>query len=150
MGYKMKHTGVPALLKALVGDQHKLPENLKQAILDAPAKMTNAELKKNKETMDYRQGKGRADVTKKGSVVKGSKDRKIGEGMGPTGTKKAGSAGTRVVKEGHTSAGTKTGSSQQVVKEKKASQIKKRGYNLSGGTKKSAGKAAVKMYGKKK
>ncbi len=111
-------------------------------------KMTDAELKKNKETLDYRQGKGRADVTKKGSVVKGSTTRKLGEGMGPSGTKKAGSAGTRVVKQGHTSAGTKTGSSQYVVKEKKASEIKKRGYNFN--NKKSASKSPAKMYGKKK
>jgi len=38
--YKMKHQGVPALMKALVGDQHKLPEHLKEAIKAAPAKKT--------------------------------------------------------------------------------------------------------------
>lgn len=37
MGYKMKYTGVPALLKKLVGDQHKLPEKLKKAIEASPA-----------------------------------------------------------------------------------------------------------------
>jgi len=37
MGYKMKHTGVPALLKELVGDQHNLPEKLKKAIEASPA-----------------------------------------------------------------------------------------------------------------
>ena len=36
--FKMKHQGVPALMKALVGDQHKLPEHLKEAIKNAPAK----------------------------------------------------------------------------------------------------------------
>jgi len=30
--FKMKHQGVPALLKTLVGDQKNLPENLKKAI----------------------------------------------------------------------------------------------------------------------
>lgn len=36
--YKMKHQGVPALMKALVGDQHKLPQHLKEAIKAAPEK----------------------------------------------------------------------------------------------------------------
>jgi hypothetical protein len=36
--YKMKYSGVPALMKKLVGNQENLPQHLKQAILDAPAK----------------------------------------------------------------------------------------------------------------
>lgn len=36
--FKMKHSGVPALMKALVGDQHKLPNHLKEAIKAAPEK----------------------------------------------------------------------------------------------------------------
>jgi len=36
--FKMKHQGVPALMKALVGDQHKLPNHLKEAIKAAPEK----------------------------------------------------------------------------------------------------------------
>jgi len=36
--FKMKHQGVPALMKALVGDQHKLPDHLKEAIKAAPEK----------------------------------------------------------------------------------------------------------------
>ena len=34
--FKMKYQGVPALLKKLVGNQEKLPENLKKAIEAAP------------------------------------------------------------------------------------------------------------------
>lgn len=34
--FKMKHQGVPALMKALVGNQKNLPENLKKAIEAAP------------------------------------------------------------------------------------------------------------------
>ena len=34
--FKMKYQGVPALLKKLVGNQDKLPENLKKAIEAAP------------------------------------------------------------------------------------------------------------------
>lgn len=36
MAYKLKHKGVPALMKALVGNQHKLPAQLKRAIEAAP------------------------------------------------------------------------------------------------------------------
>lgn len=36
--FKMKHQGVPALMKTLVGDQHKLPEHLKEAIKAAKEK----------------------------------------------------------------------------------------------------------------
>jgi len=34
--FKMKYQGVPALMKKLVGNQDKLPENLKKAIEAAP------------------------------------------------------------------------------------------------------------------
>ena len=45
--YKMKYSGVPALLKTLVGDQNKLPENLKKAIEAAPGKKTTDPKKKD-------------------------------------------------------------------------------------------------------
>jgi len=109
--------------------------------------MTAAEIKKNKETMDYRRGKGRADVTKKGSMVKGSESRRLGEGMAAKGTKKAGSAGTRMVKEGTTASGKRTGRSMAVVLEKPASQIKKRGVDLK--KKKATAKSPAMMKGVK-
>jgi len=38
--FKMKYQGVPALMKKLVGNQDKLPENLKKAIEAAPEPAT--------------------------------------------------------------------------------------------------------------
>ena len=132
-------------MKALVGKQGNLPEHLKQAILDAPAKMEKKkELSPNEEkaVSDYRRGSGRVDVTKKGTIVKGSESRRLGEGMGPAGTKKAGSAGVRWAGKGQ------PGSPKQlVVREKAASEIKAEGVKKLK-TKKAAGKSPAKSYGK--
>jgi len=68
MGSPFKMNPKTPLMKALVGKQGNLPESLKQAILDAPAKMEKKkELSPNEEkaVSDYRRGSGRADVTKK-------------------------------------------------------------------------------------
>jgi hypothetical protein len=51
--YKMKYSGVPALMKKLVGNQDKLPQHLKQAILDAPAKKVGGDKGKKKKD-DFR------------------------------------------------------------------------------------------------
>lgn len=161
------------MMKALVGKQGNLPQHLQDAIKaapetkskkDSPMKsygskkkspmmkdskkpMTAEEIKKNKETMDYRRGRGRADVTKKGSMVKGSEGRRLGEGMSPTGSKKAGSAGRRSIKEGTTASGRRTGRSMTVVLEKPASKIKARGIDLE--NKKAKGKSPAMMKGVK-
>jgi len=55
--YKMKHQGVPALMKALVGDQHKLPEHLKEAIKNAPSKKEPGN-KNKKDTFRYESDMG--------------------------------------------------------------------------------------------
>ena len=103
--------------------------------------------------MDYRQGKGRAAVTKKGKTIKGSKSRahvRSGtskSGLTQVGSKTAGSGGTRRItgKKNVTASGRRRANATSVVKEKKASAIKKRGV------KKAAPKAkALKMKKKKK
>lgn len=144
------------MMKALVGKQANLPQHLKDKILAAPetakkgspAKSYGSKSKspvmkkelsteKNREISDYRRGKGRADVTKKGSIIEGSEQRKLGTGMGPAGTKKAGSAGKRYAGKGQ------PGSPRQlVVREKTASEIKKRGVDLK--TKEAKGKSPIK------
>jgi len=53
--YKMKYTGVPALMKKLVGNQDKLPQQLKDAIKaapESPAKKTT-DPKKKKDDFRY-------------------------------------------------------------------------------------------------
>jgi len=93
MAYQDKG-GVSALMKALVGDQHKLPENLKKAIKaapeDSPAKSYGSKKKSpvmkkgryevNKEEGTYRDrtGEGGIGVNKKykmgtGPMAKGKK-----------------------------------------------------------------------------
>ena len=81
-------------------------------------KLSAAEMAKNKKTLDYRKGKGRI---KSG----GGKKESVGRLKGSD--KVAGSSGTRGVREGYTSSGRKTGMSDRVVKEKKASKIKSKG-----------------------
>lgn len=49
----MKHQGVPALLKALVGDQDKLPQHLQEAIKAAPEKPAKKAALKKEETSKY-------------------------------------------------------------------------------------------------
>jgi hypothetical protein len=79
--FQMKYQGkggAPALMKALVGNQHKLPENLKQAILDAPSKkVDNKKFGEAKVDVDGKTktttkdiGKGRTLTTKKRTVKK--------------------------------------------------------------------------------
>lgn len=131
--FKMKHQGVPALLKALVGDQNKLPEHLKEAIKNAPAKkepMSEAEKnKKAREASDFRRGKGRIKVTSQRGGDKlasgtGETERRLGEGVGEINSKVAGSAGARYAGKG------KPGDPKvAVVREKEASVIKPKGRN---------------------
>ena len=85
--------------------------------------------KKQRETSNYRRGKGRVKVTQKtnsrgaGKLAGGTgeKERRLGEGVGEMKTKVAGSAGSRRIKS------TRGGNSISVVREKKASAIKKKG-----------------------
>ena len=146
--FKMKHQGVPALLKALVGKQNNLPDHLKEAIKAAPEKpakkaaamkygtepvkkdpMSEAEKKKIRETQDYRRGKGRIKVTTsannrgKGKLAGGTGEieRRLGEGSGEINTKVAGSAGSRVIKD--------RGNTVRVVREKVAQAFEPRKIN---------------------
>ena len=105
--------------------------------------LSAAEIKKNKETLDYRRGKGR--IKESGGAVGA---RGISKGKGLKGEARvAGSAGTRGVKEDYTASGRKMGTSGRVVKEKVASTIKARGIDLK--TKKGKGKSPAKMKGVK-
>ena len=136
-------------MKALVGKQGNLPQHLQDAIKAAPAKstkkpMTAEEIKKNKEILDYRRGKGR--IKESGGDINA---RGINKGRGLEGEAKvAGSAGTRGVKEDYTASGKSMGTSGRVVKEKTASKIKKRGVKKTN-IKASAGKSPAKMKGVK-
>lgn len=85
MGYspfKMKYSGegrgVPALMKALVGNQDRLPEKLKQAILDAPETPKKKTSKKDAPVRSYGSKKKspmmKTDPTKKGRTTKAVKE----------------------------------------------------------------------------
>jgi len=154
------------MMKALVGKQGNLPQHLQDAIKaapetkkDSPAKsygskkkspmmktekpLSAAEIKKNKETLDYRRGKGR--IKEDGGAVGA---RGISKGKGLKGEARvAGSAGTRGVKKDYTASGRSMGTSGRVVKEKVASKIKAKGIDLK--TKKAKGKSPVKKMGVK-
>ena len=153
------------LMKALVGKQGNLPQHLQDAIKaapESPAKsygkspmkktkkpMSAAEMKKNKETLDYRRGKGR--IKEDGGAIGA---RGVNKGKGLKGEAKvAGSAGTRGVKTDYTASGKSMGTSGRVVKEKTASTIKPKkaaGAKLTATTiKKSKGKSPAKMKGVK-
>ena len=111
------------------------PVSASKAKMDAKRATEDAA---NKKTMAYRQGKGRlkADGTKSGTgTMKGSK-------------KVVGSGGTRSISghKGYDATGRrKTGVSSRVVKEKKASAIKKQGVKKGGSM-----KAKAKVYKGKK
>ena len=106
--------------------------------------LSAAEIKKNKETLDYRRGKGRIKESGGAIEAKG-----ISKGKGLQGEARvAGSAGTRGVKKDYTASGRSMGTSGRVVKEKTASAIKPRGVDT--GKKKSIGKSPAKMQGGKK
>jgi hypothetical protein len=123
-------------------------ERLKGKKAKSPVKkttkpMTAAEIKKNKETLDYRRGKGR--IKESGGAIGA---RGVNKGKGLKGEAKvAGSAGTRGVKKDYTASGRSMGTSGRVVKEKTASQIKARGIDLK--TKKAKGKSPAMMKGVK-
>ena len=91
---------------------------------------------KNKKTLDYRRGKGRiksgGGATSATGSLRGS-------------DRVAGAAGTRGVRNDHTTSGRSTGRSGRVVKEKGASAIKSKGVkNMS------KGPSANKYIGKSK
>jgi hypothetical protein len=165
MGSPFKMSPKTPFMKALVGKQKNLPEHLKQAILDAPAKKTDkykdVTIDKTSKEVKRKKGGGKDIITtetyeKGGSIetfgttegyrkgegrIHTRQKRKMkgtgGEGAVVAGTTKAaGSAGYRTTKDG-----------KKVVEEKTASEIKKRGYTTG---KKSAGKSALKMTDKKK
>ena len=166
MGSPFKMNPKTPLMKALVGKQGNLPQQLQDAIKaapeDSPAKsygkspmkktkkpLSAAEIKKNKETLDYRRGKGR--IKESGGAIGA---RGVNKGKGTSGEAKvAGSAGTRGVKEDYTASGRKMGTSGRVVKEKTASAIKPKGpktAKLTADKKvKSKSKSPAKMKGVK-
>lgn len=157
MGSPFKMNPKTPLMKALTGKQGNLPQELQDAIKaapespaksygESPAKKTGKKLtdNENKAISDYRRGAGRADVTKKGSVVKGSESRKLGEGMAPKGTKKAGSAGARYAGK------DKPGDVRKlVVREKTASTIKEKGVDMPKSKNIGKKKSPAKMKGVK-
>lgn len=169
MGSPFKMKPQSPMMKALVGKQGNLPQQLQDAIKaapetkskkDSPMKsygskkkspmmktekpLSAAEIKKNKETLDYRRGKGR--IKEDGGAIGA---RGISKGKGLEGEARvAGSAGTRGVKEDYTASGRSMGTSGRVVKEKVASKIKAKGIDLE--TKKAKGKSPAKSYGSKK
>jgi len=111
---------------------------------DSKKPMTAEEIKKNKETLDYRRGKGR--IKESGGDINA---RGVNKGRGVSGAAKvAGSAGTRGVKKDYTASGRSMGTSGRVVKEKTASTIKPRGVKKAN-IKASAGKSPAKMKGVK-
>ena len=120
MGSPFKMNPKTPLMKALVGKQKNLPEQLKQAILDAPAQMTDKGKKKGTKKDDFRYESDMPEVigtayTKSGTervteYKKGGKDLKKGDtydyggfqtpkkvvdtGRDASGRKKAGRTGT--------------------------------------------------------
>ena len=166
--YKMKHSGVPALLKTLVGDQNKLPENLKKAIEAAPGKKTNKFVdvdvdKAESKEVEIKGGRGKTQTVTKQTVKrvvprsageKTSSERKAEnttaarQGEGRLGTKTTITAGSSTTaKTGlagtakDTSGRTKyrtLADGTKVVVEGTVSAIKPRGVS------------PAKMYGKKK
>ena len=170
MGSPFKMKPQSPMMKALVGKQGNLPQQLQDAIKAAPEtkskkdspmksygskkkspmmkdskkSMTAEEIRKNKETLDYRRGKGR--IKEDGGAIGA---RGISKGRGLKGEARvAGSAGTRGVRKDYTASGRSMGTSGRVVKEKVASKIKAKGIDLE--TKKAKGKSPAKSYGSKK
>lgn len=144
--FKMKHSGVPALMKSLTGGQKEMvskmreqgktsaADKIEKGILAQPEKaavrkdpMSEAEKnKKARETSDFRRGKGRIKVTTsasnrgKGKLASGTgeTESRLSEGPGEINTIVAGSSGSRGVKD--------RGNTVRVVREKEASAIKPR------------------------
>jgi hypothetical protein len=136
--FKMKHQGVPALMKTLTAGQQGMiksmkesgktaqAESIKKGIEDAPVRKEGETLspEERRRISDYRQGKGRVKVTTSrnsrgaGKLAGGTgeTDRKI-TGYGEINTKVAGSRGSRMASD---SRGNKT----RVVREGSASRIK--------------------------
>ena len=152
--YKMKHQGVPALLKTLVGDQNKLPENLKKAIEAAPGKKTTDPKKKKKDDFRYESDAPEVIGTaaKKDKTVRVTEYKKGGKEMKKGDTYDYGGFQTpkKVVDTGRDASGRKkSGRTGTVDVEVKKGDIK---FSTGKKTKKKtgAGKSPAKMYGKKK
>lgn len=153
--YKMKYQGVPALLKTLVGDQNKLPENLKKAIEAAPGKKTTDPKKKKKDDFKYESDAPEVIGTAytKGGTERVTEYTKGGKTMKKGDIYERGGFQTpkKVVDTGRDASGKKkSGRTGTVDVEVKKGDIR---FSTGKKTKKkkgSAGKSPAKMYGKKK
>ena len=152
-------------MKALVGKQGNLPQHLKQAILDAPAKKTKKpsvedDVVIDTKTKEVKRKRGGTNVVTTETSERGGKglgttmgDRK---GVGRVQTKKyvkmkgtgrKGSKGSTISTKISGASGTRTlADGTKVVKEATVSTIKPRGVDT--GKKKSKGKSPAKSYGK--
>jgi hypothetical protein len=152
-------------MKALTGKQGNLPQHLKQAILDAPAKKTKKPSVEDDVVIDT---KTKEVKRKRGgtNVVTTQTSERGGKGLGTTmgdrqgvgriqtkkyvkmkGTGKKGSKGSTISTEISGASGTRTlADGTKVLKEASVSTIKPRGVDI--GKKKSKGKSPAKSYGK--
>lgn len=153
--YKMKHSGVPALMKALVGNQDRLPDHLKKAIEAAPGKKTT-DPKKKKKADDFRYESDMPEVIgtayTKGGTERVTEYKKGGKTMKKGDTYERGGFQTpkKVVDTGRDASGTKkAGRTGTVDVEVKKGDIR---FSTGKKTKKKKGSAGkpIKMYGKKK
>jgi len=153
--YKMKHSGVPALMKALVGNQDRLPDHLKKAIEAAPGKKTTDPKKKKKDDFRYESDAPEVIGTAytKGGTERVTEYKKGGKTMKKGDTYDYGGFQTpkKVVDTGRDASGKKkSGRTGTVDVEVKKGDIR---FSTGKKTKKkkgSAGKSPAKMYGKKK
>ena len=158
MGSPFKMNPKTPLMKALVGKQKNLPEHLKQAILDAPAKMDKGKKKGTKKD-DSRYESDMPEVIgtayRKAGTEKVTEYKKGGKTMKKGDTYERGGFQTpkKVVDTGRDKTGRKkAGETGKVTVEVKKGDIrfstgkktKKKGAAKSYGTK----KAAMKSYGK--
>ena len=152
-------------MKALTGKQGNLPQHLKQAILDAPAKKTKKpsvedDVVLDTKTEEVKRKRGGKDIVTTETSERGGKglgttmgDR---QGVGRIQTKKyrkmkgtgaKGSKGATTSTKISGASGTRTlADGTKVVKEATVSAIKPRGVDT--GKKKSKGKSPAKSYGK--
>ena len=155
MGSPFKMNPKTPLMKALVGKQGNLPQQLKQAILDSPAKMTDKGKKKKKDDFRYESDAPEVIGTAytKGGAERVTEYKKGGKEMKKGDTYERGGFQTpkKVVDTGRDASGKKkSGRTGTVDVEVKKGDIRfstgKKTKEKKGGS----GKSPAKMYGKKK
>ena len=153
MGSPFKMNPKTPLMKALVGKQKNLPEHLKQAILDAPAKMDKGK-KKGAKKDDFRYESDAPEVIgtayRKAGTERVTEYKKGGKTMKKGDTYERGGFQTpkKVVDTGRDASGRKkAGETGKVTVEVKKGDIR---FSTGKKTKKKtgAGKSPAKMYGK--